>query len=68
MDAIRSRKNLTLRASTDDGKTWSKAKLIEPDHAGYSDIAVDSKGTIYVLYEIRAGQTCNLARLTYDEL
>ena len=67
-DAIRSRKNLTLRASTDDGKTWSKAKLIEPDHAGYSDIAVDSKGTIYVLYEIKAGQTCNLARLTYDEL
>ena len=67
-DVIRSRKNLTLKASTDDGKTWSKAKLIEPDHAGYSDVAVDSKGTIYVLYEIKAGQTCNLARLRYEEL
>ena len=67
-DAIRSRKKLTLKASTDDGKTWSKAKVITPDHAGYSDIAVDSMGTIYVLYEIKAGQTCNLVRLTYNEL
>ena len=67
-DAIRSRKNLTLRVSTDNGKTWPKSKVIEPEYAGYSDIAVDSKGTIYVLYEVKAGQTCNLARLTYDEL
>lgn len=67
-DKIRSRKNLTLRGSVDDGKTWTMHKVIQPDDAGYSDIAVDSKGTIYVLYEIKAGATCNLVRLGYDEI
>jgi len=65
---IKVRKNLTLKASTDDGKTWPRAKVIEPGDAGYCDIAVDSAGTIYVLYEVLAGQVCNLARLRYEEL
>ncbi len=63
-----SRCNLTLRASLDDGASWETATVIESGLAGYSDIAVDSKGTIYVLYEIEAGLTVNLARLTYDAL
>lgn len=65
---IKIRKNLMLKASTDNGKTWRLAKVIEADDAGYCDIAVDADGTIYVLYEVRAGQVCNLARLRYEEL
>jgi len=59
------RRNLVLKGSLDDGKTWKYRTVIEPGAAGYSDIAVDSKGTIYVLYEVDAGVTCNLARLNY---
>ncbi len=58
------RRNITLRASLDDGTSWEKSLVIDPGLAGYSDIAVDSKGTIYVLYEVEAGLTVNLARLT----
>lgn len=58
------RRNITLRASLDDGDTWEKELLIDSGLAGYSDIAVDQNGTIYVLYEVEAGLTVNLARLT----
>ncbi len=60
------RNNLVLKASNDDGKSWEHRMVIDPGAAGYSDIAVDSNGTIYVLYEVNAGVTCNLARLDYD--
>jgi len=63
-----SRRNLTLRVSLDDGKTWDKEFVIDSGLAGYSDIAVDSKGTIYVLYEVQAGLTVNLARLVIEEI
>ena len=63
-----SRSNLVVKGSTDGGETWSIRKVIDPGAAGYSDIAVDSKGTIYVLYEVNAGVTCNLARLNYTAL
>lgn len=60
------RENLVVKGSTDGGETWDIRKVIDPGTAGYSDIAVDSRGTIYVLYEVNAGTTCNLARLSYD--
>ncbi len=65
-DSNSSRTNLTLKASTDDGKTWTHRMVIDSGSAGYSDIAVDSKGTIYVLYEKNYGVTCSLARFDYD--
>lgn len=49
--AIRRRKNLTLKISDNDGKTWKTEKVLHPGNAGYSDLAVGNEGTIYCLYE-----------------
>jgi sialidase-1 len=45
------RKNLTVRASYDEGGTWSVKKVLEPGMAGYSDLAVLPDGTILCFYE-----------------
>jgi sialidase-1 len=47
----RDRKNLTVRMSYDEGKTWSVSRVLEPGFSGYSDLAVGPDGTIYCLYE-----------------
>ena len=47
----RSRENLTLRMSYDDGKTWPVARVLEPGRSAYSDLAVLTDGTILCLYE-----------------
>ena len=45
------RKNLTVRISYDEGKTWSKGKVIDPGPSAYSSLTVCKDGTIAVLYE-----------------
>lgn len=45
------RRNLTVRLSTDEGQTWPVHRVIEPGRSGYSDMAVDSNGVVYLLYE-----------------
>lgn len=45
------RQNVSARISTDDGKTWSAGRPIEPGPSGYSDLAVGPDGTIYCIYE-----------------
>ncbi len=47
----RDRKNITIRLSYDEGKTWAIAKALEPGPSGYSDLAVAADGSIYCLYE-----------------
>ena len=47
----RKRRNVTVRASDDDGGTWRVAKVIDPGTSGYSDLAATSDGSIYCLYE-----------------
>lgn len=47
----RDRKNLSLRTSADDGKSWSPAKTLEAGFSGYSDLAVLPDGTIVCFYE-----------------
>jgi sialidase-1 len=49
--AGRDRKNVTLRISRDEGQTWKKAAVIEPGYSGYSDVAVNARGEVHVLYE-----------------
>ncbi len=47
----RKRKNLTLRMSYDEGRTWPVKKVIEPGISGYSDLAILPDGQILCLYE-----------------
>ncbi|MBD3256219.1 MAG: exo-alpha-sialidase [Candidatus Lokiarchaeota archaeon] len=48
---LRPRKNLTVKVSYDECKTWLKSKTIEPGSSGYADLAVGKDYTIYCLYE-----------------
>jgi sialidase-1 len=52
----RDRKNLTVKLSYDEGKTWPESKTMEPAAAGYSDLAVAADGTIYCFFERCAGK------------
>jgi len=47
----RDRRNLTLKLSEDDGKTWAISRPLEPGFSGYSDLAVGPDGIIYCFYE-----------------
>lgn len=45
------RRNLTLKMSDNEGKTWPVSRLLHEGSAGYSDVAVAPDKTIYVIYE-----------------
>ncbi len=45
------RKNLTIRMSYDEGKTWPVKRALEPGRSGYSDLARLPDGTILCFYE-----------------
>jgi sialidase-1 len=45
------RRNLTLRVSTDDGRTWPVTHVLEPGASAYSDLTVLPDGTVVCLYE-----------------
>jgi sialidase-1 len=47
----RSRSNLTMRMSYDEGITWPVTKVIDPGFSAYSDITVTPDGLIHCLYE-----------------
>ncbi len=57
------RRNLYLRASKDDGATWTDGVSIEPKGAAYSDITIfkgkDKKPVIGILWEGAGYQTIN---------
>jgi sialidase-1 len=55
------RKNLTVRLSDDDCRSWSVSRLLEDGPSGYSDLAVLSDGTLLCLYE------CGIVRRMYDD-
>lgn len=46
----RDRKNMTIKLSYDEGKTWTVSKVADPGWAAYSDLAVTPKGTILLFY------------------
>lgn len=63
------RANVTVRASLDDGESYSVSKLIDKERGGYVEVAVDNKaGLIYLLYEDKFGETCHLVRFNYEWL
>lgn len=47
----RHRVNLTVRMSYDEGHTWPVSKVLDPEIAGYSDLAVTPGGMIHCFYE-----------------
>lgn len=47
----RERKNVTIQASYDDGRTWPVRKLLQPGPGAYSDLAVLPDGTVLCLFE-----------------
>lgn len=47
----RDRKNLSLKLSYDEGKTWAVNKPLEPGYSAYSDVAVLRDGTLLCFYE-----------------
>lgn len=46
----RDRKNLSMKISYDEGKTWPVNKTIDPGLGAYSDIGVTKSGTILCFY------------------
>jgi sialidase-1 len=50
----RERRNLTVRLSDDDGKNWPASRVLDAGPSGYSDLAVDRDGMIYLLYEAKS--------------
>ncbi len=47
----RQRKNLAVRVSRDNGRTWPEKHVIDPGWAGYSDIALAPNGDLLCFYE-----------------
>ncbi len=45
------RRDLTIRVSHDDGRTWPSARRIENGPSAYSDLAVLADGTVLCFYE-----------------
>ena len=56
----RDRKNVSVKISRDDARTWPVSKTIEPGPSMYSDIAVTPDGTILCFYG-RSGDNKNAA-------
>jgi len=70
---FRDRKNLTVKLSYDEGKTWPVKRAVEPGPSMYSDIAVEKDGTILCLYDRGtkvgfAGEYITLARFNLEWL
>lgn len=61
------RRNLTIKLSRDNGKTWPVSRTLEPGNSAYSDLAVLPDGTVICFYEAGSRLTAarfNLAWLT----
>ena len=64
-----SRTNVTVRKSTDDGKTWSRGLLIDEKAGGYVELGSDPRnGAVYVIYEENFGVKDYIVILNYDEI
>jgi hypothetical protein len=69
----RDRKNVSVKLSYDEGRTWPVNKTIEPGWSAYSDLAVTHQGTILCFYGCGtrsgfAGDALRLARFNLEWL
>jgi sialidase-1 len=58
------RRNLTIKLSNDEGKTWAVSKVLDPGRSGYSDLAAGRDGSIFCLYERGGTQSSKIQFLT----
>lgn len=49
--SIWSRKNLTLRLSRDEGRSWAASRILNTGLSGYSDMAINAQGHILCIFE-----------------
>lgn len=61
------RKNLTVKISYDEGRTWSEGKVVDPGNSAYSDMTVLADGSIGILYE-PGHQEVRFTRITLEDL
>lgn len=63
------RKNVTLKASADGGRTWSFERTIDADRGGYVELSCDERGeNIYLAYEDNYGESCYLVRFSEEDV
>jgi len=62
--ASRDRRNLTVKVSEDEGRSWPVSRVLEPGPSMYSDLAVTPRGTILCFYGSGAGSSFAGAGLT----
>jgi sialidase-1 len=60
------RTHLTIRLSTDEGKTWPNERLLHAGPSAYSSLAVLPSGRIGVLYEKGGYKTLTYAEFSLD--
>lgn len=62
------RSNLTLKISSDEGKTWPVSRLLHAGSSGYSDIAVGPHKSIYDIFEFTnpPNKANNVSVLQFD--
>jgi sialidase-1 len=62
------RKNMTVRLSYDEGRTWPVSKVVEPEGTQYSSMTVLPDMTICLLYEAEPYKFQRLARFNLEWL
>jgi len=60
------RRNMTLRISYDEGKSWSVSKVLYSGRSGYSDLAATDDNIILCFYEQGTNQTC-VERMVFSQ-
>ena len=66
--AARSRSNMTVRLSYDEGATWSISKVIDPESAAYSCLTRLADGRVGLLYEKDNYRALTFVAFTLDWL
>ena len=57
------RRRMMIRLSEDGGRTWRRARVIDPGPAGYCDMTCMEGGSIGILYE--RGKWCYHERIAF---
>ena len=65
--SAKGRTNLTVRISYDEGKSWSKGKVIDAGPSAYSSLSICKDGSIAILYE-PGYQAVRFVRFTLEDL